>query len=77
MVSSLNLKFDDVDELREHPMLADKCDLKFDDIFGMVFGTDRSHCADFSTDLSGLDKSKLNLDDKDSKTSILHKKLRI
>lgn len=55
--SSLDLKFDDADDLREHPMLEDKCDLKFNDIFQMI-GQDRSTFEDYELDLSQFDEAK-------------------
>jgi len=55
---SVNLKFEDEDDLKEHPMIGDKVGMKASDVLAMV-GIDKDSVSGYSTDLSGIDEAKL------------------
>jgi len=56
--ANVSLTFEDAEDIKEHPMIGDKFDMKFDDVFGMI-GADKATFADYEVDLSGLDEAKV------------------
>jgi len=57
--ANVALKFEDAEDIKEHPMIGDKFDMKFDDVFQMI-GVDKTMFSGYETDLSGLDEEKIN-----------------
>jgi hypothetical protein len=56
--ANINLTFEDAEDIKEHPMVGDKFDMKFDDLFGMI-GQEKATFADYELDISELDESKV------------------
>ena len=58
LVGNVNLQFDDVDELRSHPLIGEMVDFKFSDLLAM-FGKDRAACEGLEMpDVSGVKVKK-------------------